>query len=106
MFNGRQRLRLFPTPTDADWLHVGSGAVQPSGCLTVWPGLSRATLPFTLNLALCQATCVAALEEDEEKAKEAFYQLLECIVIFNFHDNFVRCYGPRLTGRKTEVQRG
>lgn len=37
----------------------------------MWPGLSRATLPFTLNFALCQATRVAAWEEDEEKAKEA-----------------------------------
>lgn len=49
MFNARQHLRLFPTPTDADWLRAGSRGVQLSQCLSVWLGLPRATLPLTLN---------------------------------------------------------
>lgn len=107
MFNGRQRLRLFPTPTDADGLHVRSGGVQPAQRLAMWPGLSQVTLPFTLNLALGRATGVAPLEEDEQKAKEAKLHISgwTCTVMFNLHGNFVRCYGPCFTGGETEVPR-
>lgn len=104
MFNGRQRLRLFPTPTDADWLPVGSDGVQPSPWLTMWLGLSQVTLPFGLNLALGQATGVAPLEEDGEKAKEAVLPPAAGHAASSFI--LVRYCGPCFTGGKAEVQRG
>lgn len=54
MFNARQRLRLFPTPTDADWLHVGtvvSGCLSASGVAGALSGQAS----FYPQPALCQA---------------------------------------------------
>lgn len=54
MFNARQRLRLFPTPTDADWLHVGTVV---SGCLNAGrvAGALSGQASFYSQPALCQA---------------------------------------------------
>lgn len=70
MFNARQCLRLFPTPTGADWLHGGAvmcGRLHARRC--GW----ASSRPRSLHPRPVpwQATRAAPCEEDQEKNKGA-----------------------------------
>lgn len=72
MFNARQRLRLFPTPTDADWLHVGTVVSSRLSAEPCGRGSLRTRFLLPSTRPLSGQGCVASLEEEEEKASGSY----------------------------------